>query len=612
MARAAKKIYTLILVTSIIINVLLIPLFGWLWSLLLATTPEGFISNANIGEVLLKSPWVLPGALVLAIIYGNIILWQTYLTILGIGYIHQGKEFKITQLIRNSADELKTAIRPNNWGLVVYILLVVPFASIYQMNQTVENFVMPEYISQFIASKLWLWGVYTVILLLVIYLALRLMYIIPSFAFGEKNFLKSLKESFALTKKGWFKNGILLFIYNLIENIRFSIIPILVMAILTIILFLFTHNIEHSKEVYLHFLLPVVEYFMQKVINTLAYISLMCYISISYVRKKEGMDPSFEWNSFEDGKKHGIFLIRLQLKWAFTAFLICAAFYGIGLLAAHLNLEALERIYTPTEIIAHKGYSSEAPENTMPAFELAAESENVDFIELDVWNTADGIPVVVHNASIKAATGVDKYVYECTYEEIKNLEASYDMDPEEFPDARIPTLEEVLAAYADKTPLLIEIKGYKQDQDLPGDIVALMEKYNCTKTSRIHSGNYAALKAVKEINPEIKCGLIQAIVTGKSYNLPYADFFSVERTFVNSTMITAIHQSGKEIFVWTVNSHNTAEGLMGLNIDGVITDYPDDIWKILDDEELEMDIANITTPDIELPEQGDRPDLENY
>ena len=82
-------------------------------------------------------------------------------------------------------------------------------------------------------------------------------------------------------------------------------------------------------------------------------------------------------------------------------------------------------------------------------------------------------------------------------------------------------------------------------------IVALMEKYNCTETSMIHSGDYVALKAVKLCNPDIECGLIQAIVTGNCYDLPYADFLSVEHSFVTEKMIDQLHFRGKKIYVWT-------------------------------------------------------------
>ena len=228
-------------------------------------------------------------------------------------------------------------------------------------------------------------------------------------------------------------------------------------------------------------------------------------------------------------------------------------------------------------IVAHKGYSSQAPENTMDAFSLADRSENVNYIELDVWTSKDGIPVVIHNESIKAATGIEGNIFDFTYEELQEFPAVYLMTKEKFPDARIPSLEEVIAAYAATTPLLIEIKGYPKDPELPAKVVALMEQYQCTDTSMVQSGDYAVLRAVKLCNPTIRCGLIQAIVTGDCYDLPYVDFLSVEHSFVTSQMIDQLHRRGKQLFVWTVNYEESVSKLLTLGIDGVITDYPDKI-----------------------------------
>ena len=69
-----------------------------------------------------------------------------------------------------------------------------------------------------------------------------------------------------------------------------------------------------------------------------------------------------------------------------------------------------------------------------------------------------------------------------------------------------------------------------------------------------------------------------AFGTGAYYDLPCADFFSVEHSFVNDTMLNIIHSMGKKVYVWTVNTDKTMDDLIGMNIDAVITDYPDDIY----------------------------------
>lgn len=194
-----------------------------------------------------------------------------------------------------------------------------------------------------------------------------------------------------------------------------------------------------------------------------------------------------------------------------------------------------------------------------------------------MWSAKDGVPVVLHNETIKAATGLDGNVYDYTSHELHQIQAPYNSDPAEFRGAYIPTLEEVLATYADTTPILIEIKGYDQDSELSAKIVGLMDKYNCTNTCMIHSQNYQALRAVKKIDDSIQCGLIMAFVAGNCYDLPYVDFFSVEHTFLTQGMVNQLHLRGKRIYVWTVNNTDTASDLRTMAVDGIITDYPDDM-----------------------------------
>lgn len=109
------------------------------------------------------------------------------------------------------------------------------------------------------------------------------------------------------------------------------------------------------------------------------------------------------------------------------------------------KMRPFEKVY-----IAHRGvHSLVIPENSLKAFEKAIEAENG--IEIDVRLTKDGIPVVIHDNSLKRVCGVNKKVSEVTYEELKAYYLSGS-------DQHIPTLQEVLSLVKGKVPLIIEIK----------------------------------------------------------------------------------------------------------------------------------------------------------
>lgn len=319
----------------------------------------------------------------------------------------------------------------------------------------------------------------------------------------------------------------------------------------------------------------------KNITSSLVEMSIICFLLELYYSKlsEKGLAEESEiiLPKLENTKPGRISFASL-IKICILVYALALAVFYTGVVAfAQNNNDFILEIFGKTDIIAHKGYSSKAPENTMPAFELADKCKQVDYIELDVWSTKDGIPVVIHNSSIHDATGIDKYVYECTYEELQKSPAPYSMSAEEFKDARIPGLEEVIKKYAGSTPLLIEIKGYEQDPQLPAKIVSLMKKYNCEYTSMIHSGSYKALEAVKKIDSNIYCGLILAVVTGNFYDLPYADFFSIEHTFVNRSIAANLSKRGKEIYAWTVNYSESADALKFSGVNGLITDYPENI-----------------------------------
>src|ERR687883_338619 len=115
-------------------------------------------------------------------------------------------------------------------------------------------------------------------------------------------------------------------------------------------------------------------------------------------------------------------------------------------------------------VVAHRGASARAPENTLRAFKLALE-EGADALELDVHATTDGIAVVVHDPTLDRTTDATGTVSKLPLERVRAADAGARFSPDggrTFPwrgrGLRIPTLDEVLVAFP-TTPLIIEIKA---------------------------------------------------------------------------------------------------------------------------------------------------------
>ena len=151
-----------------------------------------------------------------------------------------------------------------------------------------------------------------------------------------------------------------------------------------------------------------------------------------------------------------------------------------------------------------------------------------------------------------------------------------------FADTRIPTLEQVLQLCRGRIGLNVEIKPSAATPALEAETVRLLREYgfdssNCVITSQ----SYETLHKVKALAPEYPTGYILALGVGNYYDLPDADFFSVETTFITSGMVNAVHLRGKTVSAWTIDREKVATHMLELGVDDLITDKPDMVQDLL-------------------------------
>lgn len=226
----------------------------------------------------------------------------------------------------------------------------------------------------------------------------------------------------------------------------------------------------------------------------------------------------------------------------------------------------------PVEVTAHRGYSAAYPENTILAFKGAIQV-GADWAELDVQQTADGEVIVMHDSNLKRTTGLDKEVWQVTWDEIKDLDNGSWFD-KKYQTVRIPTLEEVLKVCRGKIHLNIEIKPSGHDKDLEEQVAKLLKKYHMRDTCVVSSLKYDSLRKIKEADDSIETAYITSVSYGNFTDLEYADGYSVESTLLSKSFVNKAQKAGKQIYVWTVNSEERLEKVVGMGIDNVITDDP--------------------------------------
>ena len=242
----------------------------------------------------------------------------------------------------------------------------------------------------------------------------------------------------------------------------------------------------------------------------------------------------------------------------------------------------------------HRGDCSIAPENTIPAFRSAIRKGG-DRIELDVQMSRDGVVVVTHDTSLKRCTGKNAKVYDLTFAEIEELDAGRWFSAR-FAGTRIPSFEEVLQLCQGRIDLNVEIKPSAATPTLEAETVRLLRAYGFEGHCVITSQSYETLHKVKELAPDIPTGYILALGVGNYYDLPDADFFSVEHTFITSGMVNQIHLRGKTISAWTIAQEDDARHMMELGADDLITDKPDLVHELLR-QNAEMDTTLLSLRD---------------
>lgn len=242
------------------------------------------------------------------------------------------------------------------------------------------------------------------------------------------------------------------------------------------------------------------------------------------------------------------------------------------------NVNFAAGIFTRTQVTAHRGFSYEAPENTLYAFQAAVDV-NSDYIELDVQQTKDGRLVIFHDDNMKRTTGIDAEIGDFTYDELKGISAGswFRRDEKDFSDAEIMLLSELLE-FADESDILlnIEIKKTGNPVETAEKTAAMVSEYGMEDMCYITSFEHSALKAVKAFDPDIKTALITNGSGPLSYGkLDYIDGVSMNYLFVTKSVVRSCHMGGKKVFVWTVNNVNAMERMISIGADNIITDRPD-------------------------------------
>lgn len=224
-------------------------------------------------------------------------------------------------------------------------------------------------------------------------------------------------------------------------------------------------------------------------------------------------------------------------------------------------------------IIAHRGYSSQFPENTLASFEGAFDI-GADYIELDVQMTRDGEAVVFHDDSLSRITGAEGTIADYTYEELLLLDAGSWFDAS-FAGERIPTLDQALDLTAGHGGrIYLELKDMGERPGFEEAVLEAVAERGMTAQCIFASFNYSYLTHLKELDASLQ---ILYNTTGADPGVVSeypADYYGFYLEAVTPSMIEAAHRAGSQAFVWTANEPASMTALRDMGADGIVTNHP--------------------------------------
>lgn len=244
--------------------------------------------------------------------------------------------------------------------------------------------------------------------------------------------------------------------------------------------------------------------------------------------------------------------------------------------------------------IAHRGGAGLFPENTLYAFERAADL-GVDVIELDVRSVSDGTLVVMHDATVDRTTDGDGKVVDMTLDRLKKLDAGFRFSPDggkTFPlrqsGITIPTLREVFTALP---AMRFNIEPKQSAPSIIKPLCAIIREHKMIDKAVVGSFTQSIIEDFRRQCPEVATsasttevakflGLYKAGLT-ESFSPPMKALQIPEFAGVSKEFVEAARERNLQVHVWTVNEAADMKRLLDMNVDGIMTDYPDRLLELL-------------------------------
>ena len=542
-----------------------------------------YIAPVNLTHVLLN-----PLSIIMMLIFAVVVTLLSLFEIAGLlhtfSVAQAGYETNLTCMFMAGFRACRKALNPRNWPIMVFILVLVPLTKLLPLSGSTFKLILPGFVNQTIDYTKWLNVLYYVLYwVLILFLAVYI-FSINGFVLQKESFFKSCSKSRKLCKGHVIEVIFNMFLLTVILNFTInSISSILVVNGEELMSFVRrTGNVVAKSEAvgtYTYALRQILKSFLSPAINNAA-LTVLFYKFMDDKTKKETVSAEVRELKHFSMKRTVAFVVSLAV--------VSIAIIGVMTYRYSYLFESVDRPL----VCAHRGDNVNAPENTMPAFELAA-SENLKWIELDVHQTSDGVIVCNHDSTIKRVTGRNLAIHDVTYEDLSKIELGPWM-PGEYEHVHICTLREALElAKENDMNVQVELKGHPADKNFEENVINVINETGMHDNVMIIAQDASRLMRVMEIDPTITKGYCMVIAVGDLNDIEYTDNITIEETYVTPELVRAMHEKGIKVFCWTVDIDDTVQYLVSCDVDVIGTDNPMLINNALDKADYSGGLSRI-------------------
>ena len=458
------------------------------------------------------------------------------------------RQYSFKNILNNAWKKTKNLAGFQTLFFIVYFLITIPTINLGVKSVIAKNLFIPKFISNEIMKTTSGFIIWSLIMLILAYINLRLIFTLPLTAVGDEKILDSIKKSWKLTKSGKRK---LLFTIGLFEII-YLIIAGSLTALITIICIYFDGDGNNPLVQTIFFSSISALVFFLGVISKVTVITSLITILIDHNEISEELV-----NNLNENKKKSSFAIT------FTTIIIIIAtiingfnIYGNGV---NKNIET----------IAHRGYVAKGVENSIEALEGAAKA-GADYVEFDIILTKDNKFIVMHDYNLKRLAGINKRVQDMNFDEIVGLQIK-----QGDYTSKIPSLEEfVTKAKELNMKLVIELKPHGAE---PSNYIDIF--INEVKRLKLENYKFMSLnpKVVEELEtkaPNLETGYVIPLQFG-NFHQSNVDFFVIEDFSYRDRLVEQAKKQNKKVFVWTINDSALITKYLQSPANGIITDDPE-------------------------------------